>query len=68
MICLQYMKENRLKQTDHKSHSRKKGQRVAPELLSDISQRYVDPDRQEGDSTLVKTKGSQTVQIVKTFR
>lgn len=45
-------------------HSRKKGQRVAAELLCDIAQTYVDPDQQEQDAILAnkKFRGSQKCQ------
>lgn len=59
------MREYRLKSyRSQDRNSRKKGQWVAAELLCDISQTYVDPDQQERDAILVKSKRLQTVKIV----
>lgn len=49
-------------------HSRKKGQRVAAELLRDIAQTYVDPDQQEQDAILANKKNLGAVKNVKILR
>lgn len=49
-------------------HSRKKGQRVAAELLCDIAQTYVDPDQQEQDAILANKKKLWAVKNVKILR